>query len=102
MPNCSETSTRSATVIVLDMAAVVHIVRPTSAKTFAECVRQHIILFLKSQIIPNVERVDAIWDNYPEDSLKALAHERRGTGPRTIIGDGQTRIPKHDWNSGFL
>ena len=85
VPNCSETSTRSATVIVLDMAAVVHIVRPTSAKTFAECVRQHIILFLKSQIIPNVERVDAIWDNYPEDSLKALAHERRGTGPWTII-----------------
>ena len=31
-----------------------------------------------------------------------ITHQRRGTGPRTRIGDGQTRIPKHDWNSGFL
>ena len=51
---------------------------------------------------PTVARIDAIWDNYPEDSLKSLTHQRRGTGPRTRIGDGHTRIPKHDWNSGFL
>ena len=45
---------------------------------------------------------DAIWDNYPEDNLKSLMHQRRGTGPRTRIGDGHTQITKHEWNSGFL
>ena len=49
-----------------------------------------------------VERIDAIWDNYPEDNLKSLTHQRRGTGPRTRIGDGHTQITKHELNSGFL
>ena len=93
---------RLSTVIVLDMAAVVHIVRPISAKTFVEYSTQHIMPFLASQMTRTVQRLDAIWDTYPEHSLKSLTHQRRGTGPRTRIGDGQTRIPKHDWNSGFL
>ena len=63
-------SARSATVVVLDMAAVVHMVRPTSAKTFADYATQHIVPFLEHQITPTVERIDAIWDNYPEDNLK--------------------------------
>ena len=41
-------------------------------------------------------------DNYPEDSLISLTHQRRGTGPRTSIRDVHTQIPKHDLNSGFL
>ena len=49
-----------------------------------------------------VSRIDAIWDCYPCDSLKTLAHKRRGCGPRTKVGDGSTHIPKRDWNSGFL
>ena len=84
------------------MAAVVHMVIPTSAKTFADCATQHIVPFLESRITPTVERIYAIWDNYPEVNLKSLTHQRRGTGPRTRIGDGHTQIPKHKWNSGFL
>lgn len=101
-PTGQAVQARSATVVVLDMAAVVHMVRPTSAKTFMEYVTQHMMPFLESQLTPTVERMDAIWDTYPQDSLKSLTHQRRGTGPRTRIGDGHTRIPKHDWNSGFL
>ena len=95
-------SARLATVVVLDMAAVVHMVRPTSAKTFADYATQHIMPFLEYQITPTVERIDAIWDNYPEGNLKSLTHQRRGNGLRTTIGDGHTQIPKHEWNSGFL
>ena len=51
---------------------------------------------------PIVSRVDAVWDTYPEENLKTLTQNRRGLGPRTRIGDGNSRIPKHDWNSGFL
>ena len=84
------------------MAAVVRMVRPTSAKTFADHATQHIVPFLEYQITPTVERIDAIWDNYPEGNLKSLTHQRRGTGQLTKIWDGHTQIPKHEWNSGFL
>ena len=95
-------SARLATVVVLDIAAVVHMVRPTSAKTFADYATQHIVPSLEYQITPTVERIDAIWDNYSEGNLKSLTHQRRGTGLRTRIGDGHTQIPMHEWNSGFL
>ena len=36
----------------------------------------------------------------PENNLKTLT--QLGLGPCTRIGDGQTRIPKQDWNTGFL
>ena len=50
-------SARLATVVVLDMAAVVHMVRPTPAKTFTDYATQHIVPFLEYQITPTVERI---------------------------------------------
>ena len=92
-----------ATVVMLDMAAVIHMVSPTRAKTVSEYVSIHIVLFLEAQMTGGTQRIDAIWDNYPEENnLKALTDQRRGNGSRTRIGDGRTPIPKHEWNSGFL
>ncbi|KAL8593397.1 hypothetical protein ACOMHN_067072 [Nucella lapillus] len=102
VPTDRSAEAKAATVLVLDMAAVVHMVRPTSAQTFNDYASQNLVSFLKSQVTPNVTRVDAVWDTYPEDNLKTQTHNRRGLGPRTRIGDGQTRIPKHDWSTGFL
>ena len=87
---------------MLDMAAVVHMVWPSSGKTFVEYVTQHLVPFLNSQISPTVTRLNAIWDTCPKESLKSLAHLRLGTGPRYRVGDSSTKIPKLDWNSGFL
>ena len=84
------------------MAAGIHMVRHTAAKIFADYATQHIVPFLEYQTTPTVERMDAIWDNYPEGNIKSLTHQRRGTGLRTRIGDGHTQIPKHECNSGFL
>ncbi|KAL8582187.1 hypothetical protein ACOMHN_004106 [Nucella lapillus] len=102
VPTDRSAEAKAATVLVLDMAAVVHMVRPTSAQTFNDYASQNLVSFLKSQVTPNVTRVDTVWDTYPEDNLKTQTHNRRGLGPRTRIGDGQTRIPKHDWSTGFL
>ena len=99
---CRSDAAKAATVVVLDMAAVVHMVRPTSAHTFRDYVSQHLMPFVESQITPTVTRVDAIWDTYPEENLKTLTHQHCGSGPRTKIGDDHTRIPKQDWNTGFL
>ena len=61
-------SARLATVVVLGMAAVVHMVRPTSAKTFADYATQHIVPFLEYQITPTVEH---IYMTYGITTLKA-------------------------------
>jgi len=31
-----------------------------------------------------------------------MTHQHCGLGPHTKIGDGHTRIPKQDWNTGLL
>ena len=49
-----------------------------------------------------VLRIDPTWDTYPEDNLKALLHHRHGLDPRTIISDGQTRIPRKERKTGFF
>jgi len=84
------------------MAAVVHMVRPTSEHAFRDYVPQHLVPFIESQITPTVTWVDAIWDTYPEENLKTLTHRHRALRPRTKTGDGHTRIPKQDWNTAFL
>ena len=88
------------------MAAIIHIVRPTRAKTFSEYVTFQIVPFLESQVTNDTQRMDAVWpvwDSYPpEVNLKAHAQQRRGIGPRTRVGDGSTPILKSEWNSDFL
>ena len=69
---------QQATVIVLDMAAIIHIVRPTRANTFSEYVTFQIVPFLESQVTNDTQRMDAVWDSYPpEDNLI------KGTCPTT-------------------
>ena len=94
---------QQATVVVLDMAAIIHMVRPTRAKTFSEYVTFQIVPFLESKVTNDTQRMDAVWDSYPpEDISKVHAQQRHGNGPRTGVGDGSTPIPKSEWNSGFL
>ena len=93
---------KEATVHVVDMAAIIHMVLPTKASTFAEYVPLHIVPFLKAQITNTVERIDAVWDTYPEQNLKSVTQQRREWGTRTRLepdGDGRTPIPKKDWQS---
>ena len=88
---------KQATIVVLDMAAVIHMVRSTAAKTFSEYVSLHIVPYLEAQITNSTQRIDAVWDNYPEENnLKALTQQRRGNGPRTRVGDSSISIPKCD------
>ena len=83
------------------MAAIIHMVRPTRAVTFAEYVSLNGVLFLENQLTSTVERVNAIWDTYPE-KLKSLTQKRRWTGVRTRLelnSDGSTPILKREWQS---
>ena len=53
-PTGRSAEAKAATVVVLDMAAVVHMVRPTSAHTFRDYVSQHLVPFVESQVTPTV------------------------------------------------
>ena len=84
-------ASKTVPVVVLDMAAIVHMVRPTIAKRFDEYVTLHMLPFIRHEASSHVKRIDAVRDTYPDkDNLKSLTHQR--------IGDDQTSVPKHDWN----
>ena len=58
----------------------------------------HLAPHPKSLLGPNVQRLDVVWDTYPEWNLKMQAHLWRGNGPRTQLGpEGRVSIPKRDW-----
>jgi len=91
-----------AIVQVVDMATIIHMVPPTRALTFSEYVPMHIVPFLKAQMTTTVQRIDTVWNTYPEQNLKSQTQLRRGSGTRTQLepdGDGTTPIPKRDWQS---
>ena len=49
---------KQAAAVVLDMAAVIHMVSPTTAKTFSEYVPLYIVLFLKAQMKQHTDLQD--------------------------------------------
>ena len=101
-PTCHSSAIKEATVMIFDMAAVINMIRPTLAKNFREYVSLHIIPYFKSKMSDNTQRLDAVWDTYPDDNLKALTQQKRGNGARIKVGDGSTPIPRHEWNTYFL
>lgn len=94
-PTVRSDATNVATVMVFDMAAIVHMVRPTSTHTFNDYASQHLVSFLES-------RGWMLSGTLTQPTTSKLKHNRSGIGPRTRIGEGQTIIPRHDWISGFL
>ena len=69
------------TVKIIDGAAIVNIRKPKLAKTFGEYADNNIIPFFKSQLA-NVKRLDVVWHQYFENSLKEQVHLACGEGSR--------------------
>ena len=83
-------------VIVLNMQAVFHMIKPHKAETFGDYIMQHLLPFLHAQMNESTTRVDAVWDRYPEQSLKNQARAKRlGTAKKgRIRASGIVPIPK--------
>ena len=58
--------------MIFDMAAVINTIRPTFAKNFRKYVSLHIIPFFESEMSDCTQRLDAVWDTYPDENLKVL------------------------------
>ena len=86
-------STPVADVIILDGPAIVNMLRPGSAKTFADYAKDVFLPYVHSQLNQS-QRVDIVWDDYREDTLKDQTREKRGSGvPRRV--EPKNAIPRN-------
>ena len=97
-----KSGTKEASVIILDMPAVIHMVKPQKAVYFGKYISKHLLPFLHAQMSESTTRVDAVWDRYPETSLKNQARTKRlGTvKERRIKASNNVPIPKgKEWQN---
>ncbi|CAG9813377.1 unnamed protein product [Phaedon cochleariae] len=81
--------------VLIDGAALVHILQPKACCTFQE----YISLIVKPYILRILDiskRIDVIWDFHIDKSLKASTREKRGEGNRKLVREN-TSIPRN-WN----
>ncbi|ELU07992.1 hypothetical protein CAPTEDRAFT_216620 [Capitella teleta] len=79
-------------VLILDGAAVVHMLNPGPSTTFQQYVDCIFLPYIVNKI-SNIKRLDIVWDVYDPHSLKASTRERRGHGVRRRVVL-KSRIPK--------
>ena len=70
---------------------MVHIIKPTTAATFEEYGKQSFLGNIKRELA-EVKRVDVVWDQYLNSSIKASAREKRGNGVVRKVSP-KTKIP---------
>ena len=95
---------KQASVVILDMPAVVHIIKPQRAHVFGDYARQHLLPFMENQMSSCTTRIDAVWDRYPQHSLKNQTRVRRlgeTVARRTRVSE-RVPIPKGKHWQAFL
>lgn len=71
-------------VIIIDGAAVVNMVKPGNERTFSGYAAGSFIPYIRAQLC-HVNRLDIVWDEYLENSLKATTRCKCGSGVRQCI-----------------
>ena len=70
---------RNLNVVIIDGAAVVNMVKPRTERTFSEYATGSFIPYIRAQL-SHATRLDIVWDEYIENSLKATTRGKRGSG----------------------
>ena len=89
--NCSTPSVPVTDVTILDGAAVINFLNPLDAKTFDDYALKVFLPSIKSQL-QHASRVDIVWDQYFENSLKYHARNNHGKGIKRRV-DAATNLP---------
>jgi hypothetical protein len=82
--------------IIIDAAAIVNMIKPGVEKTFTGYAEKSFLPFIKAQL-RHADRVDIVWDEYIENSLKATTRCHRGTGVRRRVTP-TNQLPRN-WSS---
>ena len=80
-------------VSIIDGAAVVNMIKPGTEKTFSGYAEQSFLPYVKAQL-RHVKRVDIVWDEYVENSLKATTRSDRGAGIRRRVA-ANNQLPRN-------
>jgi hypothetical protein len=76
--------------VVLDGPAIVHMLKPGTAKTFQEYAQNVFVPYIEMQLAKS-QRVDIVWDTYKRDSLKEQTRDRQEKGKRRRVGSVRNR-----------
>ena len=71
-------------VIILDRAAVVNFLKPRVSSTFDDYAHKVFLPYVISQVT-RADRVDIVWDQYFNNSLKSQTRSKRGKGIRRRV-----------------
>ena len=87
-PNPAETVYPQTDVLILDEAAIVHMVWPGAEKT-SQAYAENVFLSYTGHMLQTVSRLDVVWDVYRSNSLKNCTREERGKGKtRRVTANG--------------
>ena len=94
MPGPGRTlAAREASVVVLDMAAVVHIIKPQRASVFGEYTKMQLLPYLESHMMDSTTRVEAIWVGHLYGDKSQVRNSGWDCISRTRVSD-KIPIPK--------
>ena len=85
---------------IFDGGALIHSLNSGSSVTFDDYAKTKFIPFLKHELQQVDKRIDVVWDQYLDGSLKESLREKRGSGIRVKVGP-QAKIPSK-WNDFLL
>ena len=94
-PNDTLPSLPHPDVIILDGAAVVNFLKPLVAKTFDDYALNVFLPYVVNQL-KRASRVDVVWDQYFNNSLKSQTRSKRGKGIRRRV-EASSSLPSN-WN----
>ena len=77
--------------IILDGAALVNMLKPVVCTTFNDYAEKVFLPYIEKQL-ERADRVDIVWDQYLENSLKSETRKRRGKGIRRRV-QGNNNLP---------
>ena len=77
----------------LDGAAIVNMLKPGTANSFSDYASEVFLPYVTKQL-QGVRRLDTVWDEYVQVSLKAYTHSTRGKGSRRRV-ESSNAVPKN-------
>lgn len=81
-------------VTIIDGAAVVNMIKPNvTQRTFSDYAVGSFIPYIKTHL-SHVSRIDVVWDEYIDNSLKATTRGKRGSGVRQRV-EGDNKLPRN-------
>lgn len=70
--------------VILDGAVIVNMLKPGTARTFSDYASQIFLPYIERQL-QQVQRLDVVWDEYFDNSLKTFTRSMRGKGCRRRV-----------------